>query len=65
MIRMDLINFLDVPHSSAVVEIAVVLVTEDWEYHFPKKRDKKLSNDIMQTISEIKLLDLVLALVPV
>lgn len=38
LIRMDLINFLDVPHSSAVVEIAVVLVAERWEYHLPANR---------------------------
>lgn len=32
LIRMDLINFSDAPHSSAVVEIAVVVV--HWQIHF-------------------------------
>lgn len=40
VIRTNLINFLDVPHSSAVVEIAVVLVAVHWEYHSSAKREK-------------------------
>lgn len=64
LIRMDLINFLDVPHSSVGVEIAVVLVAVHWECHFSVRIERKLSNKIMQT-REIKLLDLFLALVPV
>lgn len=64
LIRMYLINFLDVPHSSVGVEIAVVLVVVHWECHFSVRVKRKLSNT-KKNIKFIKLLDLFLAQVPV